>query len=67
MANEPIHVVDPSGHIVQVNTGQPLKAGWRVATEDDIAAAEDRELLRRDDVTWSVAPAAEAADESDSE
>jgi hypothetical protein len=33
MANEPISVVDPHGGVFQVNAGQPLKTGWRLASE----------------------------------
>ena len=31
--------VDPSGHLIVVPKGQPIKAGWRLATHDEPAPA----------------------------
>jgi len=34
------YAVDPSGHVVLVPMTRPIKAGWRLATQDDIAACD---------------------------
>jgi hypothetical protein len=41
------HGVGPSGQLVLIRPGTPLKPGWRFATKADIDAAEAAEAKRR--------------------
>lgn len=41
------HAVGPSGQLVLMRPGVPLKPGWRFATQADIDAAEQLEARRR--------------------
>jgi hypothetical protein len=40
------HAVGPDGQLVLLRPDTPLKSGWRLATQDDLAAAERLESAR---------------------
>jgi hypothetical protein len=41
------YVVGPSGQLVLQRPDQPVKSGWRLATDDDVTAKQELERKRR--------------------
>lgn len=53
------YAVDPSGHLVLLPPSAPLKAGWRLATREDIDAKQFAEEVRKAEAEQVAAPAIE--------